>query len=54
LKLQFGTVANATAGEFDGFKTLMLADASVIDVASPETGSCLNAGNVIDSNWKFS
>ena len=30
---------NATAGEFDGFKTLMLADASVIDVASPETGS---------------
>jgi hypothetical protein len=39
---------NATAGEFDGFKTLMLADASVIDVASPETGSSLNAGNVID------
>ena len=39
---------NATAGEFDGFKTLMLADADVIDVASPETGSNLNAGNVID------
>jgi hypothetical protein len=39
---------NATAGEFDGFKTLMLADATVIDVASPETGSNLNAGNVID------
>ena len=39
---------NATAGEFDGFKTLMLADGNVIDVASPETGSNLNAGNVID------
>ena len=39
---------NATAGEFDGFKTLMLADGDVIDVASPETGSNLNAGNVID------
>ena len=39
---------NATAGEFDGFKTLMLADGDVIDVASPQTGSNLNAGNVID------
>ena len=39
---------NATAGEFDGFTTLMLADATVIDVANPETGANLNAGNVID------
>ena len=38
---------NATAGEFAGFKTLMLADGDVIDVASPETGTNLNAGNVI-------
>jgi len=38
---------NATAGEFAGFKTLMLADGDVIDVASPQTGSNLNAGNVI-------
>ena len=38
---------NATAGEFAGFKTLMLADADVIDVASPQTGISLNAGNII-------
>lgn len=37
---------NATAGEFDGFKTLMLADPDVIDVAG-QTGANLNAGNVI-------
>lgn len=39
--------ANATAGEFDGFKTLMLADADVIDVATPLTGASLNASTVI-------
>lgn len=38
---------NATAGEFDGFKTLFLADGDVIDVASPQTGINLNVGNVI-------
>lgn len=37
---------NATAGEFDGFKTLMLNDPDVIDVAG-QTGANLNAGNVI-------
>ena len=37
---------NATAGEFDGFKTLMLADADVIDVSSPLT-TTLTAANVI-------
>jgi len=37
---------NATAGEFDGFKTLMLADADVIDVSSPLT-TTLDATNVI-------
>ena len=36
----------ATAGEFDGFKTLMLADADVIDVSSPLT-TTLDATNVI-------
>ena len=40
--------ANATAGEFDGFKTLMLADATVIDVTSPLTGAALDATTVID------
>jgi hypothetical protein len=34
---------NATAGEFDGFVTLMTADGDVIDV----TGTTVNAGNVI-------
>ena len=38
---------NATAGEFDGFKTLMLADATVIDVTSPLTGAALDATTVI-------
>jgi hypothetical protein len=38
--------ATATAGEFDGFKTLMLADADVIDVSSPLT-TTLDATNVI-------
>jgi hypothetical protein len=37
---------NATAGEFDGFKTLMLADADVIDVTSPLT-TTLDATTVI-------
>lgn len=35
--------ANATAGEFDGFVTLMTADADVIDV----TGTSVTAANVI-------
>jgi hypothetical protein len=39
---------NATAGEFDGFKTLMLADADVIDVTTVQTGAALNATTVID------
>ena len=38
--------ANATAGEFDGFKTLMLADATVLDVTSPLT-TTLDATTVI-------
>ena len=38
---------NATAGEFDGFKTLMLADATVIDVQNPLTGNNLDAAAVI-------
>ena len=38
---------NATAGEFDGFKTLMLADGTVIDVPTPLTGAALNASTVI-------
>jgi hypothetical protein len=38
---------NATAGEFDGFKTLMLADATVNDVLSPLTGAALDATTVI-------
>ena len=37
---------NATAGEFDGFKTLMLADTDVIDVLGL-VGVNLNVGNVI-------
>ena len=37
---------NATAGEFDGFKTLFLADGDVIDVSSPLT-TTLDATNVI-------
>jgi len=37
---------NATAGEFDGFKTLMLADSDVIDVTNPLT-TTLDATNVI-------
>ena len=38
---------NATAGEFDGFKTLMLADGDVIDVQNPLTGAALDATTVI-------
>jgi hypothetical protein len=38
---------NATAGEFDGFKTLMLADGDVNDVTSPLTGAALDATTVI-------
>ena len=37
---------NATAGEFDGFKTLFLADGDVIDVPTPLT-TTLDATNVI-------
>lgn len=36
---------NATAGEFDGFRALMLADPDVIDVAKVAGG--INAGNVV-------
>jgi hypothetical protein len=39
--------ANATAGEFDGFKTLMLADGDVNDVLNPLTGAALDATTVI-------
>ena len=38
---------NATAGEFDGFKTLMLADADVIDVTPVVSGAGMNASVVI-------
>jgi hypothetical protein len=38
---------NATAGEFDGFKTLMLADGTVNDVLNPLTGAALDATSVI-------
>ena len=38
---------NATAGEFDGFKTLMLADGDVNDVQNPLTGAALDATTVI-------
>jgi hypothetical protein len=38
---------NATAGEFDGFKTLMLADNDVNDVQNPLTGAALDATAVI-------
>jgi hypothetical protein len=38
---------NATAGEFDGFKTLMLADGTVNDVQNPLTGNNLDATSVI-------
>jgi hypothetical protein len=38
---------NATAGEFDGFKTLMLADGDVNDVLNPLTGAALDATSVI-------
>jgi hypothetical protein len=36
---------NATAGEFDGFRALLLADSDVIDVAKVVGG--INAGNVV-------
>jgi hypothetical protein len=38
---------NATAGEFDGFTTLMLADPDVNDVLNPLTGAALDATTVI-------
>ena len=38
--------ANATAGQFDGLVTLMTADATVVDVASPAAGG-VTAANVI-------
>jgi uncharacterized protein YunC (DUF1805 family) len=38
---------NATAGEFAGFKTLMLADADVIDVTPVVSGAGMNATTVI-------
>lgn len=40
--------AAATAGEFDGFTALLLADATVVDV----TGTTVTAGNVIDELGK--
>jgi len=36
---------NATAGQFDGFKTTLLADADVVDVGA---GAAVTAANVID------
>jgi len=36
---------NATAGEYDGFETLFLADATVLDVSSPEA---ITSANVIE------
>jgi hypothetical protein len=41
---------NATAGEYDGFETLFLADATVLDVASP---AAIDATNVIDEMAKL-
>ena len=42
------TGVNATAGEFDGFATLLAADATVIDVV----GTAVTAANVIDEMGK--
>jgi hypothetical protein len=41
---------NATAGEYAGFETLFLADAAVLDVASPEA---IVVGNVIEEMAKL-
>jgi hypothetical protein len=41
---------NANAGEYAGFETLFLADATVLDVASPEA---IDATNVIDEMAKL-
>jgi hypothetical protein len=41
---------NATAGEYAGFETLFLADATVLDVASPEA---ITSGNVIEEMGKL-
>ena len=41
---------NATAGEYAGFETLFLADAAVLDVASPEA---ITSGNVIEEMGKL-
>jgi hypothetical protein len=41
---------NATAGEYDGFETLFLADATVLDVASP---AAIDATNVIEEMGKL-
>ena len=41
---------NATAGEYDGFETLFLADGTVLDVASP---AAIDATNVIEEMAKL-
>jgi hypothetical protein len=41
---------NATAGQYDGFETLFLADAAVLDVAAPEA---IVVGNVIEEMGKL-
>ena len=41
---------NATAGQYDGFETLFLADATVLDVASPEA---ITSANVIEEMGKL-
>ena len=41
---------NANAGEYDGFETLFLADATVLDVADPEA---ITSANVIDEMNKL-
>jgi hypothetical protein len=41
---------NATAGEYDGFETLFLADGTVLDVAAPEA---ITSANVIEEMAKL-
>ena len=41
---------NATSGQYDGFETLFLADAAVLDVAAPEA---IVVGNVIEEIGKL-
>ena len=41
---------NATAGQYDGFETLFLADGDVLDVAAPEA---ITSGNVIEEMGKL-